>query len=78
MGVVSLFADEAGSNRLLRLSSEPAPGNKLASDCEDEILITPRCISKEGRTLSANTGICVDEGMGNGGGHMEPKRAEIT
>lgn len=74
---LSTSSDWAGGvlpRRLVRLSSDSTSGKSVDREGDADRSMTPRCTSNDGSTLSPNTGRCEVEGIGNGGGEMEPKR----
>lgn len=64
----------SGSSNSRKPSSDPAPGNRLDREELRDKSITPRWTRREGKTLSEKTGKCLVEGIGKGGGSMEPNR----
>lgn len=66
-----------GPNKDDTVSSDPAFGNKPDSDGFLDRSIIPKCIRRDGKTLSEKTGKLLVEGMGKGGGESDPKRIVI-
>lgn len=67
-----------GSSNSRKPSSDPAPGNRREREELRDKSITPRWTRKEGKTLSEKTGTWLVEGIGKGGGSMEPNRIVIA
>jgi len=64
----------AGPRRLCKDFSELAPGKRVFNPGAWDKSRTPKCINIDGITLSAKIGLSCVEGIGNGGGEIDPKR----
>jgi hypothetical protein len=73
-----LSGSGAGPSSLESASSLAGSGKRVDNWELDGSLMTPRWISRDGRTLSENTGMFFVFGIGKGCGLREPKRIEMA